>query len=39
MGSDTARYTRHLETACETMWQRYQRGEPPASFTVAPIGS
>ncbi|HEV8680570.1 MAG TPA: tetratricopeptide repeat protein [Stellaceae bacterium] len=33
---DTDRFRRHLESAYETMWQRYQRGEPPASFAVAP---
>jgi protein O-GlcNAc transferase len=31
---DTARFTRHLEVAYTTMWQRYQRGEPPAAFAV-----
>jgi predicted O-linked N-acetylglucosamine transferase (SPINDLY family) len=31
---DTARYTRHLEAAYTTMWERAQRGEPPASFAV-----
>lgn len=34
---DTARYTRHLEAAFETMWQRYQRGEPAAPFAVPPL--
>jgi predicted O-linked N-acetylglucosamine transferase (SPINDLY family) len=34
---DTARSCRHLESAYLTMWQRYQRGEPPAGFTVAPL--
>jgi protein O-GlcNAc transferase len=33
---DTDRYRRHIESAYETMWQRYQRGEPPAGFAVAP---
>jgi protein O-GlcNAc transferase len=33
---DTDRFRRHIESAYETMWERYQRGEPPASFTVAP---
>jgi protein O-GlcNAc transferase len=32
---DTDRFCRHIESAYETMWERYQRGEPPASFTVA----
>ena len=31
---DTARFTRHLEAAYTTMWERAQRGEPPQSFTV-----
>jgi protein O-GlcNAc transferase len=34
---DTDRYRRHIESAYETMWQRYQRGESPASFAVDPI--
>jgi len=33
---DTARFTRHLESAYVTMWERYQRGEPPAHFAVIP---
>ena len=33
---DTARFTRHLESAYHTMWDRYQRGEPPAHFAVSP---
>jgi predicted O-linked N-acetylglucosamine transferase (SPINDLY family) len=32
---DTARYTRHLESAYTTMWERQQAGLPPASFAVA----
>jgi predicted O-linked N-acetylglucosamine transferase (SPINDLY family) len=31
---DTDRYRRHLESAYATMWERYQRGEPPAAFCV-----
>jgi predicted O-linked N-acetylglucosamine transferase (SPINDLY family) len=31
---DTERFTRHLEAAYQTMYERAQRGEPPASFTV-----
>jgi len=31
---DTARFTRHLEAAYATMWQRYQSGEPPRAFAV-----
>ena len=33
---DTARFTRNIETAYTTMWQRAQRGEPPQSFAVDP---
>jgi predicted O-linked N-acetylglucosamine transferase (SPINDLY family) len=32
---DTARYTRHLESAYRTMMARHRRGEPPAAFTVS----
>jgi predicted O-linked N-acetylglucosamine transferase (SPINDLY family) len=31
---DTPRYTRNLEAAYFAMWQRHQKGEPPASFAV-----
>ncbi len=31
---DTARFTRHIETAYATMWQAYQDGRPPAGFSV-----
>ena len=31
---DTDRFRRHIEAAYITMWERYQRGEPPASFAV-----
>ena len=31
---NTARFTRHIEAAYITMWERYQRGEPPAAFAV-----
>jgi predicted O-linked N-acetylglucosamine transferase (SPINDLY family) len=34
---DTERFTRHLEHAYVTMVERYQRGERPAPFAVAPI--
>jgi predicted O-linked N-acetylglucosamine transferase (SPINDLY family) len=34
---DTARFTRHIEAAYATMWERYQRGEEPQAFAVAPI--
>jgi protein O-GlcNAc transferase len=33
---DTARFTRHIEAAYTTMWETWQRGEPPRSFAVAP---
>ena len=36
---DTAGLCRSIESAFETMWGRYQRGEPPASFAVAPIAA
>jgi predicted O-linked N-acetylglucosamine transferase (SPINDLY family) len=32
---DTDRFARDLEAAYATMWERAQRGDPPASFTVA----
>jgi len=31
---DTERFTRHLESAYTTMWERTQRREPPESFAV-----
>jgi len=31
---DAAAYTRHLESAFATMWERHARGEPPATFDV-----
>jgi predicted O-linked N-acetylglucosamine transferase (SPINDLY family) len=34
---DTKRFTRHLESAFATMWQRHQQGDPPRSFSVAPL--
>jgi predicted O-linked N-acetylglucosamine transferase (SPINDLY family) len=34
---DTARFTRHIEAAYVRMWERLQRGEPPAAFAVAPV--
>ncbi len=36
---DTARLCRHLEAAYQIMWDRYGRGEPPASFSVMPVPS
>lgn len=32
---DTEQFCRHLETAYRTMWERQQRGEPPADLWVA----
>ena len=34
---DTDRFRRHLESAYRTMWETWQRGEPPRSFDVEPI--
>jgi protein O-GlcNAc transferase len=34
---NTGRFTRHLESAYITMWERQQRGEAPASFSVEAI--
>ena len=34
---DTARFTRHIEAAYTTMWQRYQNGAVPQAFAVAAI--
>ena len=34
---DTDRFRRHIEAAYVAMWERQQRGEPPASFAVEPI--
>jgi SAM-dependent methyltransferase len=31
------RFRRHIEAAYQHMWERWQRGEPPASFSVDPI--
>ena len=31
---DTARFTRHLEAAFTTMWERHQKGERPMHFAV-----
>jgi hypothetical protein len=36
---DTARITRELEAAYREMWERQQRGEPHASFSVAPLAT
>jgi protein O-GlcNAc transferase len=34
---NTKRFTRHVETAYTAMWERYQRGEPPSTISVAPM--
>ena len=33
---DTDRFCRHIEAAYNTMWERWQRGESPRSFSVEP---
>jgi protein O-GlcNAc transferase len=35
---DTARFTRHVEAAYATMWERSQRGERPQGFAIASPG-
>ena len=34
---DTDRFRRHIESAYTTMYERYQRGEPPQNFSVQAI--
>ena len=34
---DTERFTRHIEAAYVTMWERYRRGQPPVHFAVDAI--
>jgi predicted O-linked N-acetylglucosamine transferase (SPINDLY family) len=34
---DTARFTRHIEAAYNTMWERQQKGAAPETFAVDPI--
>jgi predicted O-linked N-acetylglucosamine transferase (SPINDLY family) len=34
---DTDRFRQHIESAYETMWERYERGGPPVSFTVPQV--
>jgi protein O-GlcNAc transferase len=36
---DTDRFRRHLEAAYATMWDIWQRGEPPRSFSVSPVAA
>jgi predicted O-linked N-acetylglucosamine transferase (SPINDLY family) len=33
---DTDRFRIHIEAAYQQMWERHQRGEPPASFAIEP---
>ncbi|HEX6690242.1 MAG TPA: acetylglucosamine transferase, partial [Burkholderiales bacterium] len=35
---DTDRFRRHIEAAYVTMWEAWQRGEPPRHFAVAATG-
>ena len=35
---NTTRFARHIEAAYTTMWETWQRGEAPKSFSVEPIG-
>jgi predicted O-linked N-acetylglucosamine transferase (SPINDLY family) len=34
---DIKLFTKHIEAAYSIMWERYQRGEPPESFSVDPL--
>jgi predicted O-linked N-acetylglucosamine transferase (SPINDLY family) len=34
---DTDRFRRHIEKAYIRMWERHQRGEPPASMVIQPL--
>ncbi|MEQ1854481.1 MAG: acetylglucosamine transferase, partial [Chthoniobacteraceae bacterium] len=34
---DTDRFRRHVESAYVTMWEKQQRGDPPAGFAVEPV--
>jgi predicted O-linked N-acetylglucosamine transferase (SPINDLY family) len=36
---DTQRFTRHLETAYQMMWQRYEQGLPPDHITVPALAT
>jgi predicted O-linked N-acetylglucosamine transferase (SPINDLY family) len=36
---DTERFRKHIEAAYLAMWERAQRGEPPADLTVAAVSS
>jgi predicted O-linked N-acetylglucosamine transferase (SPINDLY family) len=36
---DIERFRRHIESAYATMYERYQRGEPPQGFDVQPVDS
>ena len=34
---DSTRFARHIEAAYRTMWETWQRGEAPKSFSVEPL--
>ena len=34
---DTRRFTRHIDAAYVSMWERYQKGEAPAALSVRPL--
>jgi protein O-GlcNAc transferase len=36
---DIGRFCHHIESAYQTMWERYQRGESPAAFAVTSGGA
>jgi predicted O-linked N-acetylglucosamine transferase (SPINDLY family) len=36
---DTVLFTRHLESAYQTMWDRYQADQPPEAFTVPDLSN
>jgi predicted O-linked N-acetylglucosamine transferase (SPINDLY family) len=36
---DTDRLRRHIEAAYTQMWELWQRGESPRSFSVAPVSN
>jgi predicted O-linked N-acetylglucosamine transferase (SPINDLY family) len=36
---DTSRFTRHLELAYRTMWDRFRSGEPPEDLSICAIDS
>ncbi len=34
---DSVRFCRHIEAAYASMWERWQRGQSPESFSIAPL--